>query len=137
MTVRVTAPLVVAPDAAGLLRYRYRGAVLGVDDIDAEAAARLIDDGMVERVPFVVFNPGDEDTGDSQGQPGASGDGGQAGGDNEGQAASAPPAATVAERPKKTAPAAEWEAYAVARGMSPEDAAALTRAELIAKFAEA
>ena len=35
----------------------------------------------------------------------------------------------AADRPAKSAPVAEWRAYAVARGMSEDDAAAATKAE--------
>ncbi|WP_433592312.1 hypothetical protein [Nocardia sp. CA-145437] len=129
MSVRVTAPLVVAPDAAGLLRYRYRGAVLGVDDIDAEAAARLLDDGLIEPVDTGLVLVDDEDPGDDE-QPV---DGDQ--GDGEGQADEQP--AAVPARPLKAAPKDAWVAYAVSRGMTEAEADAMTRAELVAKFAGA
>lgn len=133
--VRVTAPVVVAHDEAGNLRYRYRGAVLAPGDITAEAVARLLDMGMIEQADAepVEVDLGDQggDGGDDQG--GESGGGAADNGTGDGNADPAAPA-----RPRLvTSPKEEWIAYAVSKGIPLEEAAGLTRAELAARLPEA
>ncbi|MFI6368920.1 hypothetical protein ACIBG0_40115 [Nocardia sp. NPDC050630] len=140
VAVRVTAPVVVVADGSGLLRYRYHGARLGLDDIAAEDAARLLDMGMIEQADDDLGEVSLDDQGD--GAPGP-GDGDQATGDQgdgadngtgDGTAGAAPAAPA---RPRQTSPKDEWIAYAVHRGMSAEEAAGLSRAELAARLPEA
>jgi hypothetical protein len=45
------------------------------------------------------------------------------------------PAAEAGDKPKKTAPVAEWRAYAVTQGLSVEEADALTKNQLVERFA--
>jgi hypothetical protein len=130
--VRVTAPVIVAHDEAGKLHYRYHGAVLAPGDITAEAVARLLDMGMVEQAaadtgvadaPFVVFNDGDKGDGEAD----------KSTGDGTTGADTGAPA-----RPRLvTSPKDEWIAYAVSRGMTAEEAAGMSRAEIAARLPEA
>lgn len=138
--VRVTAPVVVAHDEAGKLHYRYHGAVLAPGDITAEAVARLLDMGMIEQAaddtvddgaPFVVFNDGDQGDADKSGD--GTGDADKGTGDGTTGADPDAPA-----RPRLvTSPKDEWIAYAVSRGMTAEEAAGMSRAEIAARFPEA
>lgn len=130
--VRVTAPVVVAHDETGALRYRYHGAVLAPGDITAEAAARLLDMGMIEQADA---EPVEVDLGDQGGDGGDDSGGGATDngtGDGTGGADTGAPA-----RPRQTSPKDEWIAYAVSRGMSAEEAAGMSRAELAAHLPEA
>lgn len=127
--VRVTAPVVVAHDEAGNLRYRYRGAVLAPGDITAEAVARLLDMGMIEQA---ADEPVEVDLGDQGGDKGT-GDGDKGAGDGPAGADTGAPA-----RPRLvTSPKDEWIAYAVSRGMTTEEAAGMSRAEIAARLPEA
>ncbi|MBF6326772.1 MULTISPECIES: hypothetical protein [Nocardia] len=116
MSVIVTAPVVVVPDATGKLRYHYRGAVL--DELSEYDYDRLVARGMVAdlgRPAVAVVDPDPDGDGES-GQAEQSGTG-------------------DLERPKQAAPKEAWVEYAVARGMSEAEADALTKAELIARLA--
>ena len=42
----------------------------------------------------------------------------------------------LTEKPKKTAPVAEWRAYAVSKGLSAEEAEGLTKNQLVERFDE-
>lgn len=127
--VRVTAPVVVAHDETGTLRYRYRGAVLAPGDITAEAVARLLDMGMVEQADA---EPVEVDLGEQGGDESGGGATDNGTGDGTGGADTGAPA-----RPRQTSPKDEWIAYAVSRGMSAEEAAGMSRAELAARLPEA
>ncbi len=116
VSVIVTAPVVVVPDATGKLRYHYRGAVL--DELSEYDYDRLVARGMVAdlgRPAVAVVDPDPDGDGES-GQAEQSGTG-------------------DLERPKQAAPKEAWVEYAVARGMSEAEADALTKAELIARLA--
>ncbi|MBF6399779.1 hypothetical protein IU438_28835 [Nocardia cyriacigeorgica] len=122
MSVIVTAPVVVVPDATGKLRYHYRGAVL--DELSEHDYDRLVARGMVADLgrPAVAVVDPDPD-----------GDGGPDGGGESGQAEQS--GTGDLERPKQAAPKEAWVEYAVARGMSEAEAEDLTKAELIARLA--
>ena len=118
MSYKVTAPLVIAKDQAGLNHHVYEGGVIPyLSDAQAE---HFLAEGLVEKVgakagPVVaILEPGyvapipgldDDVTVD-------------------------PPADD--DRPLRTAPVADWRAYAVARhGVTESDAKSLDKAELI------
>lgn len=125
MTYRVTSPLVIAPDSDGVLKYHYHGAE--VESIDADAAKRLVSEGLIEKVK-------------------ASGSSARAQSPAKQSAAKTAPAkkdvtATPAgggnlPLPPFTAPDEDWVAYAIQEGMDPEDAKTTPRQDLIAKFAQ-
>lgn len=99
----VTAPLVLAKDEAGRVRYHYNGAV--ITDLSEIQAAHFTKLGLVEHV--------DDDAVAEQ---------------------SAPPVVTVTvlDRPLNTATEDEWRQYAIsAHGVTPEDAAKVSRKDLI------
>ncbi|WP_378735399.1 hypothetical protein [Nocardia brasiliensis] len=124
----MTAPVVVAHDETGTLRYRYRGAVLAPGDITAEAVARLLDMGMIEQADDIEV---EVDLGDQGGGESGGGDPDNGTGDGTAGADSGAPA-----RPRQTSPKDEWIAYAVSRGMSAEEAAGMSRAEIAARLPE-
>ncbi|WP_280471171.1 hypothetical protein [Nocardia cyriacigeorgica] len=122
MSVIVTAPVVVVPDATGKLRYHYRGAVL--DELSEYDYDRLVARGMVAdlgRPAVAVVDPDPDDDPDP---------------DGDGESRQTEQSGTGdLERPKQAAPKEAWVEYAVARGMSEAEADALTKAELIARLA--
>lgn len=123
MTYRVTSPLVIAPDSDGVLKYHYHGAE--VESIDADAAKRLVSEGLIEKVK-------------------ASGGSTRAQSPAKQSAAktatpkkdATPPASGNLPLPPFTAPDEDWVAYAIQEGMDPEDAKTTPRQDLIAKFAQ-
>ncbi|NEW27251.1 hypothetical protein [Nocardia cyriacigeorgica] len=120
MNVIVTAPLVVVPDAAGNLRYFYRGAV--IDELSERDYDRLIGDGMIVDAAAAVVGPAVE-------AEGGAAEGGV------GEPPESPSGEPVPERPKQAAPKEAWVDYAVLNGMTAADAEAMTKPELIAKLA--
>lgn len=106
MSYTVTAPLVVAADPEGALKYHYEGAL--VEYLSAEDAERFLADGM-------VVDLGDTPTVDDV--------------EFEGEGEGAP--STVGVRPPKTASKDAWVEYAIAKhGFTREDAEAASKADL-------
>jgi hypothetical protein len=124
VTITVAAPLVIAANTAGLLRYHYAGAVIA--DIDAAECERLLASGMLvetaDPAPAELAEPGAD-------QPGPGDTGGNQGTGDQGDGGDAP------ERPKQAAPKEAWVAYAKARGMTEAEAEAMTKPELIGRLA--
>ncbi|WP_063017188.1 hypothetical protein [Nocardia niwae] len=134
--VRVTAALVVLHDAAGKSQYRYRGALLRRGEFAADDVERLLDMGMIEQADDEWVEPADAVVAGSSEDLGEQGEGAPCPGD---QGAGAPGDGTggaAPTRPRQTSPKDEWIAYAVSRGMSAEEAAGLSRAELAARLPE-
>jgi len=116
-TYEVTAPLATGKDSAGKLHYWYTGAVLP-DGIPADELTRLVGRGLIREIPPADLPAStDEDAGP------------------DGTTAPARTTPTV-DRPKKVAPHATWIDYAVARGMDRDQAAKMSKGELIDAFPE-
>lgn len=124
MTYRVTSPLVIAPDSDGVLKYHYHGAE--VESIDADAAKRLVSEGLIEKVKA------------SGSSARAQSPTKQAAAKTAPKNAATPPASGGGKLPLPpfTAPDEDWVAYAIDQGMDPEDAKTTPRQDLIAKFAQ-
>ncbi|QKY80008.1 hypothetical protein SEA_DOGGS_7 [Gordonia phage Doggs] len=123
MTYRVTSPLVIAPDDDGVLKYHYHGAE--VESIDAEAAKRLVSEGLIEKVKASASSTRAQ----SSKQPAAKTTAPK-------KDATAPAAGGKLPLPPFTAPDEDWVAYAIQEGMDPEDAKTTPRQDLIAKYAQ-
>lgn len=111
----VTAACVVVPDNTGYTHYRYQGAILRSDDYDSRAIERLLGRKMIEESD--IAEPAEPE-----------------GGTGETVVVTEPGSAV--ERPKLSALKEAWVDYAVARGMSKDEAEALTRQDIAARFPE-
>ncbi|WP_431840650.1 hypothetical protein [Gordonia hongkongensis] len=112
MSYEVIAPLVVAGDPEGKLKYHYQGAI--VEYLSEEDAERFLDAGMVAESADLAneaFIPLADDPAD--------------GGDDP-----VPPAGDGA-RPPKTASKDAWVDFAEAKGMSRAEAEDMSKADLI------
>ncbi|AWN05033.1 head-tail connector protein [Gordonia phage MichaelScott] len=102
MSYEVTAPLVVAADPEGKLKYHYQGAI--VEYLSDEDAERFLDGGM-------VVDLGDDEIGV--------------------EPVAVPAPEPVGDRPPKTASKEAWVEYAIAKhGFTREDAEAASKADL-------
>lgn len=118
MSYKVTAPLVLARDQGGKVRYHYYDSV--IPWLSDEHAAHLLDLELVAEVPEsevvdpeVVVSDAELAAGDPNTDPGP----------------------VVGEMPNRVAPKSDWVAYAViAHDVSEEEADGLTKAELIERF---
>ncbi|QPX61710.1 hypothetical protein SEA_BUNKER_7 [Gordonia phage Bunker] len=120
---RVIAPLVIAPDADGKLHYHYAGAE--VETIEADAAKRLVGEGLIEKVRATGRSAAAATTAKTQAsgksEPKKSGD-------------STPPSGDGP--PPLVAPDEDWQAYAVTQGLTEDEAKALSKADLVARFSQ-
>lgn len=102
MSYTVIGALVIAADPEGKLKYHYQGAQ--IEYLSDEDAERFLDDGLVvDNDEPKALDVGDDD----------------------------PPAGVDGDKPPKTASKDAWVEYAVAKGMSREEAEEATRADLI------
>lgn len=106
MPLHANAPLVVAKDRSGALRYYYAGDPISY--LSPEDEERLLDEGLVVDVEDVLVAP--------EPKP----------------AVLAPAAGGEVARPKQTADKDDWVAYAIARGIPEAEAKAMTKPQLIA-----
>lgn len=106
MTLHANAPLVVAKDKGGLLRYYYAGDPIAY--LSPEDEERLLDDGLVVDVEDVLVAPESEPV------------------------VLTPAVDGEVARPKQTADKDDWVAYAIARGIPEAEAKAMTKPQLIA-----
>ena len=120
---RVIAPLVIAPDADGKLHYHYAGAE--VETIEADAAKRLTGEGLIEKVKATGRSAAPASTSKAQtgvkSEPKKTGD-------------STPPSNDGP--PPLVAPDEDWQAYAVTQGLTEDEAKALSKADLVARFSK-
>lgn len=104
--------------------HRRGDTITGLTELEVErltraGAIRPADAGPVEPAPEVVTAPPADTTGAGAGEDDS------AGGDDN------PPG-----RPKRTAKTEDWQEYAVSQGMSPEEAAQMSRSDLIEKYGD-
>lgn len=106
---QVTAPLVLAKDRTGKVRYHYYDTV--IPWLSKAQATHLLDLDLVTEIPDVPEEV------------------------SEGEVGQELPDPDVAEMPNRVSPKAEWVAYAAAtHDISEEEADELTKAELIERF---
>ena len=107
----------------------FDGTVAGVEFVGGVGAAPPATLAYFRRHGYAIGAPfdvdGDEDPDDGDGEP----DDGEPDGDEDPDDGDEEPA-----RPDRKATKAAWVAYATAMGEDPEDAAALTRAELADRY---
>ncbi|WP_130011998.1 hypothetical protein [Serinicoccus sediminis] len=104
-----TAACVIARNADGTDNYLYRGAPVPAS-VPKEEINRLLKLGVIGAAPKAAPAP-------------SGGDGGGSGGAGN-------------ERPNKSANAAEWKTYAIAKGIPQETVNAATRDQLVERFYE-
>ncbi|MFE3196259.1 hypothetical protein ACFXHA_45190 [Nocardia sp. NPDC059240] len=115
MDIVVTSPLVVVADNSGRLRYHYAGTV--IPEISRADAERLLADGLVAAVASPLSDvPVDEGQDDHDTDEG-------------------PVDVPDPDRPKQAAPKEDWVAYAVAQGLAEAEAEAMSKTDLIKRFA--
>lgn len=124
---RVCAPLAVVTDATGHIQYLYQGSLVPPGLASAAELKRLVGLELLEPIELAVP--------DDAPPPGATSTLSE---DDPGQTAppvgQTPPGTPAPERPANTATKVAWVKYAVARGLTQEEAEKLSRDDLVDRY---